>query len=244
MEETRHEDRLESSAASAGSAGRQVIAAPGTPGDTAMDRPAIAARVAADTPARYDPPAIALHWLTALLILTLWTLAQAWSFLQRGTPTRLELQALHVSLGLALIVVLVLRIGWRLGPSRRLPPADTGVVELAARGMYYLLYALLLTEVVLGLCFRWSSGDPLGFFGLFTIPSPYAFTREQRGTIGELHQWVGNGIVILAALHGLAALFHQFWLRDGVLLRMLPGRRACRAEAAAPHPDATAGRAG
>ena len=53
-----------------------------------MDQATLAVtRVAAgDDGARYDPPAMALHWLTALLVLTLWTLAQAWDFLQRGTP--------------------------------------------------------------------------------------------------------------------------------------------------------------
>ena len=207
-----------------------------------MDQATLAAtRVAAgDDGTRYDPPAMALHWLTALLVLGLWTLAQAWDFLQRGTPARHELQALHVSLGLVLIVVLAARIAWRAGPSRRLPPAATGVVELAARGMHYLLYALLIAEVVLGVCLRWSGPDPLSFFGLFTIPSPFALTKEQGHTIHEIHQWVGNGIVILAALHAVAALFHHFWLRDDVLLRMLPGRRARRAEAAAPSPDAAA----
>jgi cytochrome b561 len=188
---------------------------------------------------RYDPPAMALHWLIALLVLALWTLAQAWGFLQRGTPMRLELQALHVSLGLVLIVALALRIGWRLGPSRRLPPADSGVLELAARGMHYLLYALLLAQAVLGLCWRWSGDYPLGFFGLFTIPSPFPFTAQQGRIIGGLHQWIGNAIVALAALHALAALFHHFWLRDHVLRRMLPGRRPRRA--AAPDADSDAG---
>ena len=207
-----------------------------------MDQATLAVtRVAAgNTSARYDPPAMALHWLTALLVVTLWTLAQAWDFLQRGTPARHELQALHVSLGLVLIVVLAARLAWRAGPSRRLPPAATGVVELAARGTHYLLYALLIAEVVLGVCLRWSSPDPLSFFGLFTIPSPFAFTKEQGRTIHEIHEWVGNGILILAALHAVAALFHHFWLRDDVLLRMLPGRRARRAEAEAPSPDAAA----
>src|SRR5690242_16487138 len=170
-----------------------------------LDRATVAAtRVAAGDRVRYDPPAMTLHWLTALLVLTLWTLAQAWDFLQRGTPARHELQALHVSLGLVLIVVLAARIAWRAGPSRRPPPAATGVVELAAGGMHYLLYALLIAEVVLGVCLRWSSPDPLSFFGLFTIPSPFAFTKEQGQTIHEIHQWVGNGIIILAALHALA----------------------------------------
>src|SRR3954471_13856925 len=130
---------------------------------------------------RYDPPAMTLHWLTALLVLTLWTLAQAWGFLQHGTPLRHELQALHVSLGLVLIVVLALRIGWRAGPSRRLPPAASGAAELAARAMHYLLYALLLAEVALGLGFRWAGPDPLSFFGLFTIPAPAPSSWREIG---------------------------------------------------------------
>ena len=53
----------------------------------------------------------------------------------------------------------------------------------------------------------------------------------QGRTIAELHQWIGDSIVVLAALHALAALFHHLWLRDGTLLRMLPGRDARRAAA-------------
>src|SRR5690349_23785793 len=162
------------------------------PGTAQEIPPLDRATVAAGDRVRYDPPAMTLHWLTALLVLTLWTLAQAWGFLQHGTPLRHELQALHVSLGLVLIVVLALRIGWRAGPSRRPPPAATGAAELAARAMHYLLYALPLAQVALGLGFRWAGPDPLGFFGLFTIPAPFAFTQQQGQTIAELHQWIGD----------------------------------------------------
>lgn len=189
--------------------------------------------VAGDERVRYDQPSMAVHWATVALVVTLWLLAQAWGFFPHDSPVPPILQSLHVSLGLVLILVLAARIGWHIGPARRVPPADTGWMEIAARGVHYLLYALLVCVVILGLFNRWLRGDPMTFFWLFTIPSPVAKSKALAHTINGVHGWIGHTILILAALHALAALFHHFVLRDGVLLRMLPGRRARRAEAEA-----------
>ncbi|HEY0420854.1 MAG TPA: cytochrome b/b6 domain-containing protein, partial [Acetobacteraceae bacterium] len=146
-----------------------------------------ATRIAAgDDRIRYDGLEITLHWATAILVATLYLLAQAWGFVPRGTPVRHEMQAIHVSLGLLLAAVLILRIAWRAGPGRRLPPASTSMVELAGQAVHYLLYGLLVAVVGLGFCFRWANQDPLSLFGLFTIPSPYAFGKSQARLIGEL----------------------------------------------------------
>jgi cytochrome b561 len=173
---------------------------------------------------RYDAVEITLHWATALLVITLYFLAQAWSFIHRGAPSRLEMQSTHVSLGICLAAVLVLRIAWRAGPGRRLPPATSGITEIASEGVHYLLYLLLLTVVGLGFCFRWSQHVPLNFFGWFVIPAPYPFSQSQTSPIGELHYWVATTIVVLAGGHACAALFHHYVLHDGVLCRMLPAR--------------------
>ncbi|MFL5286085.1 MAG: cytochrome b [Rhodopila sp.] len=199
-----------------------------------MHATAQVARIAAgDDRVRYDGFEMALHWATAALVVTNYLLAQIWDFLQRGTPVRHEMQSLHVSLGLLLAVVLVARIAWRAGPGRRLPPATTGLIELASQAVHCILYGLVITVVSLGLCFRWAQGEPLAFFGLFAIPSPYPFVKAQAHTIGAIHNWVAN-IIILAGLHAAAALFHHFVLRDDVLWRMLPGIKARVAEARAP----------
>jgi len=173
---------------------------------------------------RYDGAEISFHWATAILVVVLYLLSQGWGFVERGSPLRHGMQSVHVSLGLLLAAVVGLRILWRLGPGRRLPPASTGLLELAAKLVHYLLYALLVVIVVLGFFYRWANGDPLSFFGLFTIPSPASFTKEQAHTIGNLHYWVGTAIIVIAGLHASAALFHRLVLRDGVLSRMLPGR--------------------
>jgi cytochrome b561 len=172
--------------------------------------------------AHYDAVEIALHWATAVLVVTLYALAQAWSFLQRGTPLRLEMQAVHVSLGVCLAAVVTLRIVWRLGPGRRLPPAASGLTEIASQLVHLALYAAMIAVAVLGFCFRWSQHVPLSVFGWFAIPSPVAFGDGAAAVIGTLHYWVATAIIVLAFGHAGAALFHHYVLRDGVLRRMVP----------------------
>jgi cytochrome b561 len=195
------------------------------------------ARIAdGDDRLHYDRLEMALHWATAILVVALYALSQAWGFVPRGTPLRHDLQSLHVSLGLLLTAVLAARIIWRVGPGRRVLPATTGLVEVASEVVHYALYALLLAEVVLGFCFRWANQDPLSFFGWVTIPPVYPFTKDHSHLIGNIHNWVGTTIIILAGCHAAAALFHHFVLRDDVLRRMLPGRAARRTEHRSPDP--------
>lgn len=174
--------------------------------------------------AHYDRTTIVLHWLTAVLVLGLFALAEIWGFLPRGTPTRRLLQSLHISFGLAFAAVFVLRLVWRLSAGRRLPPVATGWLRAASTGVHGLLYLLLATQIVLGFLFRWAQGEPFAFFGLFDVPTLIAIDREQRHFIGGLHNTVAWTIVVLALAHALAGLFHHYVLRDGVLRRMSSGR--------------------
>jgi cytochrome b561 len=173
---------------------------------------------------QYDRTTIALHWLTAILVIVLFALALIWDDLPRGTPLRKGLQSLHISLGLLLVVVFAARVFWRVGRGRRLPPASVGIQQLAATVAHRALYLLLAVQIALGFVFRWAQGEPFMFFGLFSIPSPIAADRNLAHNVGELHETVAWVIIVLAGLHAVAALFHHFVAKDGVLRRMLPGK--------------------
>jgi len=168
----------------------------------------------------YDRTTILLHWLTALLVVALFALAQVWEAMPRGTPARKSLQSLHISLGLLLTVLFVWRAAWRATGGRRLPPASRGALQAAAKSVHYLLYLLLAAQIVLGFLFRWAQAEPFTFFGWFSIPTLVPLTRDQRHFFGDLHNYVAWAIVVLAGLHALAALFHHYALRDGLLRRM------------------------
>jgi len=176
---------------------------------------------------RYDGVALSLHWLTALLVVTLFALAEIWGFLPKGA-LRHSLQNIHMSLGLLLTAVVVLRILWRASLTRHVPDADHGILGLAAHAMHYVLYLLLIVMMGSGLVRHWSQGHPFSFFGLFAVPAPFAVPASWHGTSSFIHFWAAWTIILLAALHAVAALFHHYYLRDGVLRRMMPGRRPVR----------------
>lgn len=191
-----------------------------------------ATRVAAgDDRVRYDGFAMTLHWLTAALVVALFALGETWGFAAK--PTRQTMIVAHMSLGILLTAVIVARIAWRLTPGHRVQPAATGFIELASKAVHYLLYAVLAAQAALGFVVRWAGDEAMSFFGLL-IPPPFApFSKPARHLLLETHHWLGWAIVVLAAGHAAAALFHHFVLRDDVLWRMMPGLRARLAEAQA-----------
>jgi cytochrome b561 len=191
-----------------------------------------APRIAAgDDRVRYDAFSMTLHWLTTVLVVLLFGLAQSWGFFAKATEEQMIVA--HMSFGILLTVVLVVRIVWRLTPGHRIQDATTGLFEFASKAVHYVLYVLLAAQAVLGFVLRWSGNEAMSFFGLQISPPFAPFAKPAHHLVGQAHNWIGWAIIILAVGHAAAALFHHFVLRDDVLWRMLPGIRARRAEARA-----------
>jgi cytochrome b561 len=62
-------------------------------------------------------------------------------------------------------------------------------------------------------------GVPVSFLGI-ELPALTAAVQGRPGLIADLHENAGTFILILAGLHALMAIWHQFVLRDGTLQRM------------------------
>lgn len=185
-------------------------------------------RIAAgDDRTSYDNVAITLHWLTALLVVTQFALAETWDW--AGRDSRETMQSIHVSLGILLAAVVIARLVWRWTPGHERSSMVGGWIKLASEGVHYLLYALLVAQAALGFVIGWSAGHAIHFFGI-GIPGPMgALSKPLRHEIREIHGNVGWAIIILAFGHALAALYHHYFLKDRVLARMLPlARRSQR----------------
>jgi len=177
--------------------------------------------VAGDDGTNYDGVAIALHWATAALVIANFALSQLWDWFAK--PTKGLLEDTHMSFGVLLAAVIVVRLVWRWIPGHQMSSLEAGWMRLASKATHYLLYALLAAEAGLGFAFRWGAGRPMAFFG-WGIPSPTGevMGRPLRHQLREFHEWIGWTIVIIALLHALAALYHHYVLKDRVLQRMLP----------------------
>jgi cytochrome b561 len=174
--------------------------------------------------ARYDATTILLHWLTAAIVLFQFLSAEFWDFFSR--PEKHLLILSHMSLGVLLTAILVLRLTWRFFFGRKISEENPTILDRSASALHFLLYALLAAQMPLGFFTRWTDNHPLNVFGLL-IPSPVGPCSKATGQfvdqIHDINAWIIMG---LAAVHSLAALIHHFVWHDEVLRRMLPRRRA------------------
>jgi cytochrome b561 len=176
---------------------------------------------------RYSTVAMALHWLIAAIIVV--QIGMGWYMGTLGrAPLHRTMEGWHISLGLTVLLLTLVRIGW--GLTHPHPPLPAGMPSLDRRlaGLIHpLFYVLLLALPLSGWVMESFGTRPIPFWGLAWphFPALSALTAGQdpralKKTIEEIHGtplvWT---MVALVALHVLGALKHQF---DGhpVLWRM------------------------
>jgi cytochrome b561 len=180
---------------------------------------------AAHAARRWGPSTIALHWLSAALVLAL--LGLGW-FMVHGdlqAATQFDLYQLHKSLGFLSLALLLLRLGARLAERTPAPPpAMRGWERRLASLAHFAFYGLLLAAAASG-WLRVSSAVipiPSRFFGLFVIPNLVGVDAAFSADMALIHSVVARLILALLILHVAAALKHHFVDRDDILTRMLP----------------------
>jgi cytochrome b561 len=67
---------------------------------------------------------------------------------------------------------------------------------------------------------------PVTLFGWFQFPALVAENKGLHETLEGVHEALFYAMLVVAVVHILAALYHHFVLKDGVLRRMLPFSRS------------------
>ncbi len=169
--------------------------------------------------ARYTVVARALHWAIAVLII----LNLALGFAHDALPKDWAVMSVHKSIGLTVLALTLVRIGWRLThPAPRLPAALPAWEKGAAHATHFIFYALMLVLPLSGWIMSSAGTRPLNWFFLFDIPKfgvgkEDAIVTLSRGA-HELLPWLWAALI---AIHIGAALRHHLVLKDDVLRRML-----------------------
>jgi cytochrome b561 len=171
--------------------------------------------------AGYGRVAKTLHWLIAALIVLQFGLAWTMPDLPRGQPAS-GLVSLHLSVGTAILILMLARLAWRLGHG--VPPSIVaGLWERRLAAIVHgLLYGLLIVMPVAGWAWASAKGWTVSLFGIVELPGLVPAGWPYRRLAASVHENVAWAILALVGLHVLAALRHRVILRDGVLRRMLP----------------------
>ncbi|MCD9029862.1 cytochrome b [Luteimonas sp. BDR2-5] len=175
-----------------------------------------------NTDARWGGISQLLHWAVVLLILATGTIGLLMGDM-RNSPAKIEVYALHKSLGLTILALAALRLPWRLYAGAPAPVPGTPAWQARLASItHWLLYGLLFAIPLSGWTFNSAAGYPLQWFGLFNLPALAERSQTLRATAGEVHELLFWTLVVLALGHAAAALYHHVFQRDATLARMLP----------------------
>jgi cytochrome b561 len=187
------------------------------PASTASDE----RQLSRSTPQTYTKVAMLLHWVMAVLILLNLSVGFFMESFANPSPQRNNVIFYHASIGILILTLALIRLGWRL--THRPPPLPESISRTqraAAHGLHWTLYVLLLVQPISGYVHRMAGAHPVSFFGLFNLPVLIGKNEALRLLTDTIHDGGAIILAVLVAGHIAAALKHRYIEGDAVMQRM------------------------
>jgi cytochrome b561 len=171
---------------------------------------------------QYGTTAKVFHWLVVALLVVQyligWLMPDLHKDMKPGTP-----MTFHVSFGLTILLLIVLRFAWRLShpvaPESSLPAWQ----RVSSEALHWALYVLVLATTLTGWAFASFRGWSLTYFYLAPLPMLASENAAAGKIIDGWHQAMEWTLLVLIVIHIAAAMAHVFVYRDRIMQRMLPG---------------------
>lgn len=173
----------------------------------------------------YTRVAIVLHWLIAVLIFCTFPLGLYMSDLPLS-PARVKLFSYHKWIGITILALAILRLGWR--SFHRPPPLPATMPrwqQVASHALHYLFYLFLLVVPLSGWLMSSAKGFQTVWLGILPLPDLVSKDKALGELLTEVHESLNWMLLVLVCVHVAAALKHHFIDRDGLLLRMALRKR-------------------
>ena len=172
----------------------------------------------------YGTVAKSFHWTIFVLVAIQFVIAFTMPDIEPGVVPD-TLINLHLSFGALILLIVLLRLAWRLTHPIPLTTQHLPVWQaLVARWTHRLFYVVLTVSPVLGWASASARNWDVSLFGIVKLPALLAPRTRIGYLAGDVHTALSWFLLGLVAVHVGAAVYHYFVLRDGVLQRMLPGR--------------------
>lgn len=160
-----------------------------------------------------------LHWLMAILIIAM--LFVGVGMVSTIAPTYVALVATHKTLGIALLILALLRIIVRLRSGTPPLPRDLPEpIRLAAKLSHYALYALMIAMPLLGWGMVSAGGYPVKLLWGIHLPTIAPHSATLFTLLHAAHVTLAFAFFALILLHIAAGLFHALVRKDGVFESM------------------------
>jgi cytochrome b561 len=173
---------------------------------------------------RYHPLITLLHWVLTVLIIGSLTLGFfRIAPLANSDPQKIGLLRVHMIVGIVILALTIIRLFVRLSTST--PPAASaghGALDKLAKWAHTAFYVLVVLMGTSGIAISIMSGLGLIVFGASDAALPASFMIYPPRIA---HGIFALALTALIGLHVVAALYHQFVLRDGVFRRIWFGQR-------------------
>jgi cytochrome b561 len=174
---------------------------------------------------RYSTPAIVLHWLVALLIFAGFPLGLYMVDLPLS-PDKLRLYSYHKWIGITVLLLVAVRVSWRL--SHVPPPLPASVAawqRQASVVVHGLLYLLMIAIPLSGWLMSSAKGFQTVWFGVLPLPDLIGKDKALGDQLVEVHKILNFTLLALVVLHVGAALQHHLIERQPFLQRMGWGKK-------------------
>lgn len=162
-----------------------------------------------------------LHWIIAFLVLFMLILGFLLDSLSHGLRADFFYD-LHKSIGLSVLILMVIRLFWRMmNKVPELPFTTPGWEKLLSKTTHILFYLALILMPLDGWIMSVTSGYAPSYFGLFTLNLPIEKNKALADFMTQVHQFLAWTLIVLITVHILAALKHYLFNKDTILQRML-----------------------
>ncbi|MCP4126875.1 MAG: cytochrome b [Gammaproteobacteria bacterium] len=164
---------------------------------------------------RYTGSQITTHWMSVLVILFLLVTGSLVLADLPNTVEKIGNLRIHMILGGLAAILVVVRIILK----KNSPKPDPISGSKRASAGHIALNIVVLLLVMSGVMLSLQSGAFDATFGNGTLPEDFFHYTPRK-----IHGLLSRIIMGLIALHILAALYHQLFLKDGLVARMFPGK--------------------
>jgi len=168
---------------------------------------------------RFTVPQRMLHWVMAVCILAMLFIGVG--MVSTVMPKYLTLVSIHKPLGIAILVLALVRLVVRLGYGAPSLPIDLPEpMKLAAHLSHYALYALMIGMPLMGWGMLSAAAYPVVLFGGVQLPAILPQSDYLHALLWNAHFYLAFAFFAVILLHVAAALFHALVRRDGVFEAM------------------------